>query len=124
MDLFVTGSSWKDFSTQDPNRPKVNIALASWSPGGSAQTLQGWLLYLNRHSVEIIIWENVEGVDQQCQDKSSGATQSALDIIRACVSAQSYKSLKILAGYALFGVPQEKKTVLFVRPKGDGVIYS
>ena len=102
-DLCAAGTSCKDFSRASSSYEKgTNISDMQTSVGGSADTLHGLLGYLARHLVSIIVWENVENVDEDI-DSSEKAAKTHLDNIRDKYHRLGYASLPFITDAHLFG---------------------
>jgi len=102
-DLCAAGTSCKDFSRASSSyEAGANISDMPTSVGGSADTLHGLVGYLMRHLVSIIVWENVENIDEDI-DSNSKAAQSHLDNITTKFHRAGFASQPFLTDAHLFG---------------------
>ena len=66
VDLLIVGTSCKDMSRANPAYGRQDLVLnAKESKGGSAQTFQGLLSYLEHHRPLMILFENVDSMEDQ-----------------------------------------------------------
>ena len=64
VDILLIGTSCKDMSRANPNKARHNqVLLNDTSDGGSAQTFKGMLAYIDSHSPSIVVFENVDTID-------------------------------------------------------------
>ncbi|CAE7695664.1 unnamed protein product, partial [Symbiodinium microadriaticum] len=96
VDILILGTSCKDMSRANPNKHKQKEAVLG--KGGSAQTFRGMLEYVQHHSPAIVVFENVDTIDDR------GAT-SNLDILLAEMGNRGYEHQVIMSDAALFGLP-------------------
>ena len=77
VDLLVAGTSCKDLSRANPNQ---NMAAMKerLSPGGSGDTFQGLLQYLDKHNVEVMIFENVDSLQAPSPEPPEPTAASGL----------------------------------------------
>ena len=101
----------------------VNHPTVTLRKGGSAQTFRGMLEYVQHHSPAIVVFENVDTIDDR------GAT-SNLDILLAEMGNRGYEHQVIMSDAALFGLPARRRRVyvlflmlgLACRPVGVAVV--
>ena len=79
-------------------------------PGGSAQTFRGLLAYLDRCPANVVIYENVDSMDE-----CSGETN--MDILLSEFSSRGYEGQRMTLDAHSFGLPQHRRRlwVLLVR---------
>ena len=113
-DIFVVGSSCKDFSKANPKKETQKLVFHQESSlGGSAQTYQGFTKYVAAHAPSLIVYENVDGLEEQI-----GSTeQSNLDVIMRTMAQLGYKGQPVRTDAAAFGLPARRRRlyILFVR---------
>ena len=113
-DLFVIGSSCKDFSKPSPKKETQKLVFKQDSSlGGSAQTYHGFTSYVAAHLPGLVIYENVDGLEEQI-----GATaQSNLDILMQAMVELGYRGQPLRTDASSFGLPARRRRlyVLFVR---------
>ena len=80
------------------------------SKGGSAQTWQGMLAYLDGHRPSLVFWENADGSEAVATD--SKAAQSNVDIVLADLASRGYEAQKCTVNSVSFGLPQSRQRVL------------
>ena len=112
VDLLILGTSCKDMSRANPAPPKGHVLRQEQSKGGSAQTYRGFLHYLDSRPSPMIIFENVDAMDDA---KENG--ESNLDIFLADTSNRGYESQIIMTDAQEFGLPARRRRiyVLLVR---------
>ena len=123
VDILVVGTSCKDMS-------KINVAArqhanagalvlsGTSSRGGSAQTFRGMLAYVDSRSPSIIIFENVDSIDDKM-----GAT-SNLDILLAEMGNRGYENQVIMSDAAMMGLPARRRRVyvIFLKIAGNPLL--
>ena len=105
VDILVLGTSCKDMSRANPSY-KVGgppVLLSESSKGGSAQTFHGMLAYVESHAPQLVIFENVDTMD----DKSD--VNSNLDILLAEMGNRGYESQVIMSDAAMMGLPARRR---------------
>ena len=101
-DLCAAGTSCKDFSRASSSyEAGTNISDMPTSVGGSADTLHGLVGYLMLHLVSIIIWENVENIDEDIDSKAN--VQSHLENITTKFHKAGFASQAFLTDAHVFG---------------------
>ena len=113
-DIFVLGSSCKDLSKANPKKETQKLVFnESTSLGGSAQTYQGFKAYVTSHSPGMVVYENVDGLEETI----GASAQSNLDILMGTMKALGYKGQPLRTDAAAFGLPARRKRlyVWFVR---------
>ena len=109
VDILILGTSCKDMSRANPNKSRSSpVLLADSSKGGSAQTFRGMLAYTDAHSPSLIVFENVDTIDDR-----AGAT-SNLDILLAEMGNRGYESQVIMSDAAMMGLPAKRRRVYVV----------
>ena len=91
VDVLVLGTSCKDMSRANPSSAvrRETVLQQQTSKGGSAQTFRGFLLYLDARRPPIVLFENVDSME----DSKPGG-QSNADIFHAEVSSRGYACLR------------------------------
>ena len=75
------------------------------SPGGSADTFRaGLFAYLDKHSVDMIVYENSDHLADDNQHSTSN-----YDIFRSEMASRSFEGQCFLLNSKLFGVPQSRR---------------
>ena len=113
-DIFVVGSSCKDFSKANPKKETHKLVFQQPSSlGGSAQTYHGFTGYVAARSPGIVLYENVDGLEEQI----GASAQSNLDILLATMKSLGYKAQPLRTDAAAFGLPARRRRlyILFVR---------
>ena len=114
VDLWIVGTVCKDMSKQNLNRQrhKGPVLKGLTSPSGSAQTFRGFLAYVSSHTPSIIVFENVDAMD----DKDVGGVNN-LDILLAEMSSRGYEGQRFLLDSSEFGLPARRRRVycIFMR---------
>ena len=118
VDILVVGTSCKDMSKCSVYFKQSRPVLSrEWSPGGSAQTFRGLLAYLDRCPANVVIYENVDSMDE-----CSGETN--MDILLSEFSSRGYEGQRMTLDAHSFGLPQHRRRlwVLFVRVLGNSCV--
>ena len=147
--LLVVGTSCKDLSRANPNQNMAAVKESS-SPGGSGNTFQGLLQYLDKHNVEVMIFENVDTLtsapslepaaasgpapaasklksasdaNESARDKETTALKTMLQYVCEKFVQRGLRPLRLLTDSSLFGVPQARRRVyiLGVRHVGNAL---
>ena len=111
VDILVVGTSCKDMSRISPYfKQSRTILRQDWSPGGSAQTFRGLLAYIDRCPPNLVIYENVDSMDE-------GSGETNTDILLSEFSSRGYEGQRMTLDAYSFGLPQHRRRmyVLFVR---------
>lgn len=106
VDLLVTGTSCKDFSKASRAHQKPGVLNSKASLGGSAQTFWGVMSYLQAHVVSMLLFENVDTLDENA---SPDCERSYLETIRTYLHEVGMSSMSILTDCQLFALPQERR---------------
>ena len=102
----IGGTSCKDFSRNNVKRlDKGDVARSSSSPGGSSQTLRGFMCELSARCPEWFIWENV--------DELNSGDQAGLDEVRRQMADKGYDCQPLVVDSSQYGLPQ-KRIRLFI----------
>ena len=118
-DIFICCTSCKDKSPQNPQKAATNCYNKTATPGGSAQTFQGMLEYMEVYKPSMVIWENVTDVD-----KPHEAEGSDLDILKKSWRALRYGLQVIYADSLCFGLPTSRKRLYIVACSEDSELFS
>ncbi|CAE7228141.1 SSRP1, partial [Symbiodinium natans] len=122
VDLLVVGTSCKDMSRANNSSSKGRsppVLLQEKSKGGSAQTFQGMLAFIDAHSPGIVLFENVDAME----DKTGGNSNN-LDIALAEMSNRGYESQVIMTDASTMGLPARRRRVyiVFLRVAGNALV--
>ena len=109
VDILVVGTSCKDMSRANSTAPKSAVLRMDTSKGGSAQTFQGLLRLLDANPPAIVLFENVDAIDE---NKEGG--ESNLDIFKAETSNRGYDSQVVLTDAYEFGLPCKRRRVFIL----------
>ncbi|CAE7359426.1 unnamed protein product [Symbiodinium necroappetens] len=99
VDILVVGTSCKDMSRINNAAPKSAVLRMEASKGGSAQTFQGLLGLLDTRPPAIVLFENVDTID----DNKDGG-ESNLDIFKAETSSRGYDAQVVMTDAYEFGL--------------------
>ena len=113
VDIFVACTSCKDFSKQHTKRTQGLVTQQTSTLGGSAQTLRGVNAYIEAHRPTIILFENVDGIDETkewCQQSQSDV--SDMDVICSQWHSRGYETQKVESNASQFGLPAARKRLL------------
>ncbi len=124
VDLLVVGTSCKDMSRASAsNNTKRTLVLSQGhSKGGSAQTFRGFLGYVSQHRPLIILFDNVDTMEEDtCLQGGSN-----MDILLAEMAARGYEGQKMMTDAAEFGLPARRRRVyvFFARVVANPLIKS
>ena len=101
---------------------KEPVLAMHTSPGGTATTFRGLLSYLDAHSVDVVIYENSDNLDQNGggQPQSANGNQtggvSNLDIFQSEMSARRFEGQNMILNAKQFGSAASRRrfwSVLF-----------
>ncbi|CAE6953498.1 SSRP1 [Symbiodinium sp. CCMP2592] len=109
VDILVVGTSCKDMSRANTTAPKSAVLRMDTSKGGSAQTFQGLLRLLDERPPAIVLFENVDAIDE---NKEGG--ESNLDIFKAETSSRGYDSQVVLTDAYEFGLPCKRRRIFIL----------
>ncbi|CAE7907967.1 SSRP1 [Symbiodinium sp. KB8] len=133
VDILVLGTSCKDMSRA--NHPKSSARGGSQnsqslvlsmesSKGGSAQTFRGMLAYCEKNSPAIVIFENVDAID----DRQGGSSNLDILLADAMLSQEmgnrGYESQVIMTDAAMMGLPARRRRVyiVFLKIAGNSLV--
>ena len=106
MDILVVGTSCKDLSRANSSVDQQKLVLAeTQSKGGSAQTFRGFLAYCEGHRPKLIIYENVDSID----DKVSNTTETNLSLLMKSMQDLGYQGQKVMTDAQEFGLPCRRR---------------
>ena len=110
--LLVMGFSCKDVSRSNANRKKhVGILLQAESPGGTANTFQALLRYLEQYFPDHVWLENVDALADDAADASAVSNR---DVIESEMSSRGYETKWMFVDCAEFGIPCRRKRVYLI----------
>ena len=93
VDCLLIGTSCKDLSRANSSVDKSKLVLAQESSrGASAQTFRGMLSYCEGHRPTLILFENVDAID----DKVSSTTETNLSLLMGAMKDLGYEGQKIM----------------------------
>ena len=104
--IFVCCTSCKDISRLNNSSGVGGLVLQQTSsPGGSAQTFRGMLAYIEWARPAIILFENVEAID----DGGEGPRKDTnLDIVLSEFASRGYECQQMTGDTSRYGVPQRR----------------
>ena len=111
-DILISGTSCKDFSRASSSYKASDTLLlqqADSSVGGSVQTFRGFLAYVRRHPVSVILLENVDALDDVGEKGDGAATETNLAVLVKDVEAEGLACQVFLTDPLLFGLPQSRR---------------
>ena len=120
VDVLIIGTLCKDMSRANPGIVRQQAVLQHQrSKGGSAQTFRGFLSYLDAHHPLVVLFENVDSME----DAKAGGVSNA-DIFHAEVSSRGYESQSVMLDSAQFGLAARRRRVyiLLVRVGGSPLL--
>ena len=113
VDCLFLGTSCKDLSRANSSVDRSQLVFhQKRSKGASAQTFRGMLDYCKGHRPTLIIYENVDAVD----DKVSTTTATNLSLLMQAMGDLQYEGQKVMTDGQEFGLPCRRRRlyVLFV----------
>lgn len=108
--IFVCCTSCKDISRLSAGTAGQQILQQTSSSGGSAQTFQGMLGYIEWARPAIILFENVEAI----ADGGGGGEDTNLDIVLSEFASRGYECQQMIGDCSRYGVPQRRKRFYIV----------
>ena len=121
VDLLIVGTSCKDMSRANSSvQSRTNFCLSqATSRGGCAQTFHGLLAYVDAHRPLIILFENVDAMD----DKAAGPGTN-LDLFMSEMASRGYEGQPVMTDACQFGLPARRRRiyVLLVRVTGNPLL--
>ena len=124
VDILIAGTSCKDFSKASPchrtyKGDKTMVLSLPSSVGGSAETFHGFSSYLQKHAVSIVLFENVDTIDEAL-DQSGSRQLTNLQVVIKTLQIAGLSTLTILTDSALFGLPQQRRRYYLLAVKIAG----
>ena len=111
-DVFVCGVSCKDISRPNPRRdPSKPVLAEAESPGGSAQTWAGFKGFVSTKMPGIVIFENVDAIDDQSSDAGGGAAANNMDLVLITMSGFGYEAQSLMTDASQFGCTARRRRV-------------
>ncbi|CAE7041808.1 mspIM [Symbiodinium sp. CCMP2592] len=108
VDVFMCGVSCKDVSRQNPGRDMSKHVIAEGhSRGGTAQTWQGFASYVSIKQPGIVVFENVDGLD----DNVGQTAQSNMDVVVQTMKGFGYEAQPMMTDAHEFGCPSKRRRV-------------
>ena len=114
VDILVIGTSCKDLSKLNASVDRKKLVVSqTTSKGGSAQTYRGFKDYVASHSPLMIVYENVDAID----DKVSALAETNLSVLMREMLEHGYRGQKVMTDAQEFGLPCRRRRlyVFFVR---------
>ncbi|CAE7331255.1 unnamed protein product [Symbiodinium sp. CCMP2592] len=106
VDVFMCGVSCKDVSRQNPGRDMSKHVIAEGhSRGGTAQTWQGFASYVSIKQPGIVVFENVDGLD----DNVGQTAQSNMDVVVQTMKGFGYEAQPMMTDAHEFGCPSKRR---------------
>ena len=105
--IFLCPTSCKDISKYNKNRMQGLVTQHTSTPGGFAQTLMGLMAYIEAHRPAIILFENVDGIDNPKENNISD-----MDLICSEWHSRGYETQKVESNASQFGLPAARKRLL------------
>ena len=105
VDVFICCTSCKDMSRANGEK-SWHVLAAAKSTGGSAQTFQGLLRYQDAHRPTIVLFENVDSIEDKVGDFSN------MDIVASEWACRGYETQKAMCNSYDFGLPQSRRRLL------------
>ncbi|CAJ1351093.1 unnamed protein product, partial [Effrenium voratum] len=121
VDIFVVGTSCKDLSRANPSKDNTKLVLDQVSSrGGSAQTFQGFVAYVRQHGPSMIVYENVDSID----DAIPQSQQNNLQHLMETMANTGYSGQKLLVDSNQFGLPARRRRLYVVFVKVTNCVFS
>ena len=111
-DIFFCCTSCKDFSKQNTKRAQGLVTQQTSTPGGSAQTLRGLNAYIEAHRPTIVLFENVDGIDDVKECQKGKSDMSDMDVLCSQWHSMGYETQKVDSNACKFGLPEVRKRLL------------
>jgi site-specific DNA-cytosine methylase len=106
-DIMIAGTSCKDFSRASSSYSnQASILGMATSVGGSAQTFRGLILYLANHTVIILLFENVDSMDDHA---GTAAETTAVDTCVTEFTEVGFQVHVMLTDAQVFALPEERR---------------
>ena len=116
VDLFVVCTSCKDYSKANSTLRVGHVITQQTSTGGSAQTLRGMLDYIDAHRPGMIIFENVDAIDDSVRTDLAGlggkSEFSDMDLICAEWANRGYEAQRVHVNTESFGLPTVRRRLV------------
>ena len=108
-DIFVCCTSRKDVARPNTkNKSDVGVFQKNMSPGGSAQTWQGFLNYLEAHRPAVFFYENSDVIADDTPSTGQ-AKNSSRDVLLSEIASRGYEAQPMTLASEFFGVPQSRR---------------
>lgn len=106
VDCLLLGTSCKDLSRANSSTDRTKLVLSQeTSKGASAQTFRGMLEYCKAHKPPLLIYENVDAID----DKVSANTETNLSLLMQAMADLGYQGQKVMTDAQEFGLPCRRR---------------
>ena len=113
VDILVAGTSCKDMSRANSGAAAKSPSLVltqATSRGGSADTFQGFLQYVESHRPFFIFFENVDAMmDESSKSSGAGGAGSNMDVFLAELSSRGYEAQAVIVDANEFGLPCRRR---------------
>ena len=120
VDCLFIGTSCKDLSRANSSVDKSKLVLSQESSrGASAQTFRGMLSYCQGHRLTLILFENVDTIDNNV----SSNTETNLSLLMNAMKELGYEGQKIMTDGQEFGLPCRRRRlyVMFIDKESSKV---
>ena len=107
VDVFACCTSCKDFSRERSKKTAVILNNAT-SAGQSAQTFHGMLAFLDTHRPTVVLFENVDSIEEDVADYSN------MDIVVSEFASRGYEVQKMICDSFQFGLPQHRRRMVAI----------
>ena len=111
-DILIVSTSCKDLSNLSNHKNTEPVLGKPTSPGGSADTFNGMLAYLDQKKIELLIYENSDNLDDTKDadiEAASGQTSTNNALFLSALSSRYIECQNFTLNSCLFGVPQNRK---------------
>lgn len=123
VDCLFVGTSCKDLSRANSSVDRTKLVLnQDTSKGAPAQTFRGMLEYCAGRRPVLLIYENVDAID----DKISAQTETNLSLLMQAMRDLSYEGKKVMTDAQEFGLPCRRRRlyILFVDVTSDKLDFT
>ena len=129
-DILVASTSCKDLSKLSSNKfgKEKPVLSRNESPGGSADSFRGLLTYMDSHSIEMLVYENSDSLDdsrdaasdQKSLPDAASGQKSNVDIFTAEITSRNMEGQSFVLNSCFFGVPANRRRFWAVFLKSGG----
>ena len=111
-DILIVSTSCKDLSNLSNHKNTEPVLGKPTSPGGSADTFNGMLAYLDQKKIELLIYENSDNLDDTKEadiETAAGQISTNNALFLSALSSRYIECQNFTLNSCLFGVPQNRK---------------